>query len=203
MTPTLRVTRRAGIAALCVVLAAGCGGPERHRDGEGPLAVLNDPTGFARMVVARTPGVDTWSFGSMLLCLRLSGTSAVIRAVGPHDSVGSGFQPAGVVIHDFTWSSGAEATISSEEFPPATAVRTVAPEGYVVDVECSSPPPDQAAELIVGLTATSDDGGGWLGADVTYSVDGQDYVLEINNEMLICGTSTAKHCEGAPSPPVP
>ena len=54
-------------------------------------------------------------------------------------------------------------------------------------------------ELVVGLRMTDPDGGGWLGADVSYSVGDRDYVLQIHNEMLICGDSVTEFCEGPPS----
>ena len=46
---------------------------------------------------------------------------------------------------------------------------------------------------------TSHEGGGWPGADVSYSVGNRDYVLRIHNEMLICGNSVMEFCEGSPS----
>jgi len=124
-------------------------------------------------------------------------TTGVIQAVVPHETVGSGFSEVGAAIHEFTFSSGESGTISAEGYPPSTATALVEAEGYALDVECSDPGPDRVAELIVGLTATGDDGGGWLGADVSYSVGERDYILEIHNEMLICGESVAEYCDEA------
>jgi hypothetical protein len=148
------------------------------------------------MAVDRAPGVDTWSFG-MFLCMRESEETAIIEDVVPHETVGSGFEPVGTGIHEFTFSSGESGTISVEGFPPPTAIGLVPVKGYALDVVCSNPGPDRVAELIVGLRVTADDGGGWLGADVSYSVADRDYVLEIRNEMLICGESVVEFCDGA------
>lgn len=189
-------------AAMCLALiAVACGGPTRHRDGEGPMASLLDPDGSTRMAIARAPGVDRWSFG-MFLCLQ-EPSPAVIQEVVPHGTVGSGVDEVGTAIHEFTFSSGEIGTISAEGYPPETATTIVPVEGYVLDVVCSNPGPDRAAELLVGLSATSDDGGGWTGADVRYSVGDREFVLEIRNEMIVCGPAVADYCEGGPGSPMP
>lgn len=187
-------------AALCLaVLASACGGPTRHRDGEGPMASLNDPDGFTRMAVDREPGVDEWSFG-MFLCMRESSTTAVIHEVVPAGTVGSDVAEVGIVIHEFAFSSGEIGTISADGYPPDNATTVVPAEGYALDVVCSEPGPDRVAELLVGLGTSSQDGGGWVGVDVRYAVGDHEYVLELRNEMVICGPAVDEFCAESPAP---
>ena len=149
------------------------------------------------MAVDRVPGVDTWSFG-MVLCMLEPGEEAVILEIAPHETVGSGFEEVGTAINEFTWSGGGSATISADGFPPSHAPSPVPANGHVIDTDCASLPGDGGAEVLVGLHATGDDGGGWRGAYVTYTVGDAEYVLEIRNDMLICGDAVAEGCESAP-----
>ena len=198
-------TRGAAGAALCLAFAVtSCAGVTYHRDGEGPMASIGDPETRTTVTVIRVPGVESWSFGSMFLCLQAADQSALVERVQPHDKVGSGFQLAGVLIHDFTFTKDETPIISVEGYPPVFPSGTTEPAGYVVDVPCTRELGSRRIELIVGLTATGPEGGGWLGADVSYSIAGRKYVLEIANDMLICGTATAEACavpsDAPPSP---
>jgi hypothetical protein len=168
------------------------------------MASLQDPQAVTTLAVTRVPGVETWSFGSMFLCMQASGESAVIDDVQPHETVGSGFRVAGTVIHDFRYGPNEEPIIGVYGFPPDFPSGTAETVGYVVDVPCPHKANGRAIELIVGLTVTGPEGGGWLGADVAYTVGDRRYVLELANRMLICGSATAAECEGPPdaaSPP--
>jgi hypothetical protein len=101
----------------------------------------------------------------------------------------------GVAIHELRLVG--TGTISAEGFPPDHAPNLVAIEDYEVDFNCAQRGGDRV-ELLIGLRASTEDGGGWLGADVTYTVGEQTYVLEIRNEMLICGPVIPELCdEGA------
>jgi hypothetical protein len=133
----------------------------------------------------------------MFLCVESPGARAVIEDVEPHRVIGSGFRVAGIRIHDFTRSQTEEPIIGVAGYPPHFGSGTSDARGYVVDLSCPHRPEGRNIELIVGLTAVGSDGGGWLGADVSYSVAGQRYVLEIANNMIICGTATqAEWCSG-------
>jgi hypothetical protein len=186
------------LAALGLVLAAtSCSGAKHHRDGDGPMAALGDPEGVTTLSVFRVPGVASWSFGSMFLCTT-DGEPAVIDGVKSHDTVGSGFRFAGVRIHDFRYAPDEEPILGVFGFPPDFPSGTADPIGYVVDVPCPHKADGRVIELIVGLTATSSDGGGWLGVDVAYTLADRHYVLEIANHMLICGSATTAECAGPP-----
>ena len=148
------------------------------------------------MAIDPQAGVDAWSFG-MPLCLEEPDAVATLDEVVPSDTVGSGFELVGAVLHEYTVSSGETGIISVDGFPPA-AESLLPVEGYVLEIDCT-PGQDRAVELVVGLRMTSGEGGGWLGADVSYRVGDRDYVLEIHNEMLICGDSVVEFCQGPPS----
>jgi hypothetical protein len=46
-------------------------------------------------------------------------------------------------------------------------------------------------ELLVGIgrVTPSDDGGGWMGVDIGYSMGGRHYVVSLGYDILICGRS--------------
>lgn len=181
------------VALGTVLMATSCGGATTHRDGEGPMTSLKDPEGFSRMAIDPQLGVDTWSFG-MPLCLEESGTSVTLHSVEPSETVGSGFEFVGAAIHEYTISSGETGIISVDRYPPAAEV-LIPIEDYVFELDCTAGQ-DRGVELVVGLTMTNDDGGGWLGTDVSYSVGDRDYVLQIHNEMLICAIRSLNSARG-------
>jgi len=160
------------------------------------MASLEDPEGFTRMAIDPQRGVDTWSFG-MPLCMMEPGARATLHDVAPSETVGSGFEFVGAVIHEYTLTDGETGIISLDGYPPA-ADALFPIEAYGLDIDCA-PGQDRNVELVVGLTMTSHEVGGWLGADVSYSVGDRDYVLKIHNEMLICGNSDMEFCERPPS----
>lgn len=179
-----------------MVLAVSCGGVVSHRDGEGPLVSFGDPDGFSRMAIDPMTGVDAWSFG-MPLCIEDAGTVATLHEVAPTDTVGSGFQFAGAFIHEYAASRGETGIISMDGFPPVLPGNLMSVNEHVFQTDCT-PGQDLAAELIVGLRMTGADGGGWTGIDLSYSIGNRDYVLQIRNEMFICGDSVLQFC-GPPS----
>jgi hypothetical protein len=165
------------------------------------MASLGNPDTVTRMAVERVPGVRSWSFGSMFFCLQEPGEGrTAIREIAPHATVGAGFSLAGVGIRDFVFTADETPIISVDGFPPDLSLPLAEPNGFIVDAPCpAGQVGSRVIELIVGLEATSDDGGGWLGVDVSYSVGSTDYVLEIHNEMVICGPSVAEYCAAARS----
>jgi hypothetical protein len=195
----MRVSRSAfALSALLVVILSSCG-VARHRDGEGPLAYMDDPGGYTRITVERTPGQQVWSFG-MPVCMKEAGTTAVLETIEPHGLVGEGVEEVGVAVHEVSVDQGDVATGSAGGFPPDNAPETLRLGGYEVTAACSTPPPEVVPEILVGLGLRREEGGGWLGIDVTYRVDGREYVLELRNEMFICGDATVEYCEPQPSP---
>jgi hypothetical protein len=139
----------------------------------------------------------------MFLCLTEQTVGpAVVQDVRPHATIGTGFRLAGLGIHDFVHSETDTPIIGVLGFPPTFPRPLADPLGFVVDQRCpAGQPGSRVIELIVGLQATSDDGGGWLGVDVHYSIGQASYILEIRNEMLICGAAVADMCAPAASAP--
>jgi hypothetical protein len=66
--------------------------------------------------------------------------------------------------------------------------------GYSVRTACVDDPAAPYTELLVGLGRIGDDGGGWMGIDVTYERAGQTRVLAIDHNLLICGAAVASFC---------
>jgi hypothetical protein len=44
------------------------------------------------------------------------------------------------------------------------------------------------------------EGGGWQGIDVTYSAGGVRRILQVDNDLLICGPIVQSKCGGTPFP---
>lgn len=170
------------------VLAAGQdrSATTRHRDGEGPLAALQDPGG-SQEFKADPAAVDSWSYG-LMICVA-EGASVTLDSVVPHATQGSGFEHLGTVVRRLT-IPGDSPIISVDGFPPSGSTPPLDVEGFVVDAPCQPRPPEVSNEIDIGLAQVGDDGGGWLGVDIHYVVDGRAYVLEAAANFLICGHST-------------
>ena len=183
--------------------------PERHLDGQGPLASLNTTGTRITETVDRTQG-GVWTFGYQL-CLAQGDQPAIIDSVGPTQTVGTGFRYLGSLVRTFDVEPGVdsrhEPIYSVDGFPPPVKF---APDylrpaiGYPVSVLCPSArpsPPVTYTELLVGFAAVGTDGGGWLGIDVGYTVGGRHRIVSLGYDQLICGTSLEPKCDvGRPSP---
>lgn len=200
------------VVGLGALVALGLGvasfafsGSERHADGDGPLASLDQPGGSMMAVNPHVPGVVSWTFG-VPLCLA-SGTSApVIDSVGPTIAVGTGFQFLGASIRQFDPTASHTPIISTDGYPPPPDMVPDVLRDYhhfVVTTPCTHDPRATTTELLIGLGITSDDGGGWRGVDVGYTVGGRHRILAVNERLFICGTSVAQECAGPPSPSNP
>ncbi|MGH7485490.1 MAG: hypothetical protein ACREMY_07785, partial [bacterium] len=154
--------------------------PERHADGDGPLASLNSSGTRIGQTVART-ALGVWTFGYEL-CIAQGDQPAIIDSVGPTRTLGTGFTYLGSLVRTFDVQpgedSGHEEIGSVDGFPPPS---TYAPDhlrnaiGYPVSILCQTGPPTPpitSTELLVGFAAVGIDGGGWLGIDVGYTVGG-------------------------------
>jgi hypothetical protein len=59
-------------------------------------------------------------------------------------------------------------------------------------------------ELLIGWgRGPGSEGGGWLGVDVGYTVDGRSYILSIGYSILICGPAVPQRYCSPPSQPAP
>lgn len=184
--------------------------PERHRDGEGPLASTNQNAITNSLaidpLVGGAVGITTWSVG-MRLCLTDGETRAVLESVEPTATVGAGFRFLGALVRRFTLTPENDGIGSVAGFPPPLSfvpdpLRDVT--GFAVTTQCG---PDGLGaaytELILGFAVTGPDGGGWEGVDVAYASGGRRHVLAITNEYLICGSAVPDKCMGPGGTPPP
>ena len=192
------------LLVLAVLAVARTGGQVRHADGSGPLASKGDP-GRESFAASQQDGLTAWTYG-VPLCLAEGTTPAVITSVAPASTIGLGFSTLGVKIRTFIWTSQTTPMISENGYPPADVSPDTleAPAGLQVTTGCS--PFDLGkpyTELLVGLGVTSpqDDGGGWHGILVRYTIGGAEHELEIANDMFICGRSVADYCRSGPPSP--
>jgi hypothetical protein len=201
---------RARLLVLAAIAAVGLGviitlglprlslflGPERHADGQGPLASLDGP-GSSAFAADRRSDTRTLTFG-MQLCLT-SSDSVVLDSVGPTESIGAGWRFLGAKVREFTpaWPRTHTPIISVSGYPPPT---NMVPDplydvhGYTVTTQCHFSPDGPYTELLIGLSSTNDDGGiggGWNGVDVGYTYGGRHRVLMIKIGLYFCGTSVA------------
>lgn len=196
-----------GLAILLIVAGAAWlrqPGSERHLDGEGPLGDEGGPAGWTKINDSVGGTLTAWSYG-IRLC-RFSGDQpAVLDSVSPDSTVGSGFSFLGAKVRAFTvdWvDSKHTPIISVAGYPPPT---NYVPDelhdvkGFEVTSPCNHPPEGTYTELIVGLGRVGDDGGGWKGIDVAYTVGGQRHVLVLDIGLFICGPETP--CQGSTYPP--
>jgi hypothetical protein len=170
-------------------------GPTRHDDGAGILASHNQVMQESQSLV-RTPGVDSWTYG-VRLCLSTGTGPATIESVVPDQTVGAGFKPLGMYIRRFVATIQHTPINSVDGFPPSSAQIPDALEqvaGFQVVDPCSNLLDATTAELLIGLAAVGDGGGGWKGLDITYKADGQEYILFAEYGLYVCGPATP--CSG-------
>lgn len=164
--------------------------PEIPSQSDQPLQVAG-PDGIAAPIQDWISFISDWpaqrdrttSF-SVYVCLVGDTPSVVIEDVAPVLEVGDGFTAEGAVVR-----TSDDPLISTPGFPPAGG--TVVPaKGAVYSRTCA----DQAAsqQIVLGLTATGPDGGGWIGVDIGYrESNGQRHVARVALAALLCGRATA------------
>jgi hypothetical protein len=169
-----------------LMLAMACStGPTRHLDGEGPVEWVGSPDGFTVGIqTSASPNENEFSFGAMILCRAAGGENATINSVEPLATIGDGFDFLGAMVRDARAPYGG--VISSAGFPPEGANESAYREavGATIEVQCQTA--SQGLELVIGFEKIGDSGGGWEGVDVHYSLGEREYVLEINNLMVLC-----------------
>jgi hypothetical protein len=192
----------AGLGVIVALIPARFGSvaAETHADGAGPLASLNEPGGSLTDAVDPTRShAGSWTFG-MRLCIASGVSIPIIDSVAPNQSVGKGYRFLGAVAREFVPNSNDTPIISVDYYPPSS---TVVPDtlhdiyGYAVTTPCSLDPGALYTELLIGMTVTNSDGGGWQGVDVGYKVGGRHRILVINYGILICGNSVPRCARGA------
>lgn len=177
----------------------------RHLDGDGPLGSGDGPghSSFASDPIGSHSTEFTYG---VTLCLVSGDNPAVIESVTPDRTLGSGFTYLGMGLRVFSPSNGHEPIISYWAYPPPPGVvpdqiRPVV--GFAVTTPCVADPSAELTELLIGISAVGNDGGGWEGLDVAYSSGGQQLVVFINHDLLICGASLPDQCRGPGGSPNP
>jgi hypothetical protein len=190
------------IAAVLIGADSSSVPPERHLDGQGPLASLNTTETRVSETVDPTQS-SVWTFGYQL-CLAQGDQPAIIDSIGPTQTVGSGFKYLGSLIRTFDVEPGVDSVHEPigavDGFPPPVKY---APDflrpaiGYPVSVLCPADepsPPITYTELLVGFAAVGAEGGGWLGIDIGYTVGGRHRIVSLNYDQLVCGPATNVLC---------
>jgi hypothetical protein len=174
-------------------------GPDHHADGAGPLSSLGPGTKIGQAVDPTASGRVT--FG-VELCLLGGEDVAVIDAIEPSATVGTGFRFLGSLIRTFDPEPGVDSPHepigSVAGFPPPDHY---APDhlsdavGYAVQVRCRHDrPPQTYTELLLGFERTGDTGGGWHGIDVGYSYAGRHRVVSLAYDLCFLGSLVMSEC---------
>ena len=187
-------------------------GVTRHLDGEGPLASVGDPGTALSGAFDQDAPASRWTLG-IALCLDQATDPAVLTGtIRGTRTIGDGFVFLGAYIRQFVPAQGDTPIGGVEGFPPNVSEPLRDLKGYPVSNPCQKPGSVDRnvpyTELLIGWGRSSGkDGGGWLGLDVNYTVDGRQYILAIAYSILICGPAVpARYCaepskpSGAPTP---
>jgi hypothetical protein len=192
----------AGVIALIVISVAArvvALGPEHHADGGGPLSSLLPGTRIGNALDPTASGRVTFGIE---LCLLTGQDVAVIDAVGPSATVGTGFRFIGSLARTFDPEPGVdsrhEPIVGVEGFPPPA---TFAPDhlsdaiGYRVQVRCShDQPPQTYTELLLGFERDGTTGGGWRGIDVGYAFGGRHRIVSLAYDVCFQGSAVTGDC---------
>jgi hypothetical protein len=203
--PALVVVAVVAAVALIAVAATAYAlnrGPDHHADGAGPLSSLGPGTKIGQAVDPTASGRVT--FG-VELCLLTGEDVAVIEAVEPSATVGTGFRFVGSLIRTFDLEPGVDSPHepigSVDGYPPPARF---APDhlsdavGYAVQVRCQHDrPPPTYTELLLGFERTGETGGGWHGIDVRYAYAGRHRVVSLAYDFCFLGSLVKSECQEA------
>jgi hypothetical protein len=196
-----------GAAALQLRLSS------HHGDGDGPLGSLGYP-GQEALGTDPATGVREWTYG-VRLCVVDPTSPVTLISVEPTRQVGDGFATLGMYVRQFVQAPSDHPIIGVEGFPPPNAEvpdRLERVEGFEVSAACSNRIGGTYDELLVGLGITKSSGGGWNGISVRYEAGPLTRVLDLDHDLLVCGSSVAadpavaEYCDSVVAPlvsPVP
>jgi hypothetical protein len=187
------------LSALSVAARSVALGSEHHADGDGPLSSLVPGTRIGNALDPTASGRVTFGIE---LCLLTGEDVAVIDAVGPSGTVGTGFRFIGSLARTFDPEPGVDSRHepigSVEGFPPPASF---APDhlseaiGYRVQVRCRhDQPPQTYTELLLGFEREGDTGGGWRGIDVGYAFGGRHRIVSLAYDFCFEGSAVTSDC---------
>jgi hypothetical protein len=187
----------AALATIALVRLALPSEPPRHLDGAGPLASVNSEASNQTQAVNTAVFAGPWTFG-IPLCIGQGQAPASLESVTPTKSIGLGYATLGTLIREWHPSPDDPPILSVNGYPVNTSAKLLPAAGSVVSQPCGGDPaaPAEYTELLIGLARTGPNGGGWQGVDVRYSVAGQERILELRQNMFVCGESVAAWCGG-------
>jgi len=165
------------------------GGPERHLDGQGPLASRG--TSNTQVTHGFYPsGGPVWTVG-IPLCLLQGADPAVLDGPVKGTTVaGDGLRYLGTRVRVFLPGSQIELG-STGGFPPTGLGPLQEAAGFHVTHPCQFSNPDPSVsitELDVGVAEfPGSAGGGWMGLDIGYTDRGHHHVLSTGWNILACG----------------
>jgi hypothetical protein len=170
--------------------------PERHDDGQGPLASLSSVT-------------ETFSIlGTYTVALPLCRTNDYQPAmldgtVAPHTTVGPGLRYLGSYVRSGI-APDFKAIGSLTGFPPPVPYTGLhAEKGFAIESRCEDARHQDGklyTELVLGLAPVASNGGGWLGIDVGYYSGWRHHVVTIPWAFVICGPGLPGDVENCPPP---
>lgn len=143
---------------------------------------------WSSMVSWWTDREPSTSFG-IDLCLLKPGeiASATIISVEAYETVGDVSSFPSLFV---SGTNPDDQFISQAGYPPTVAADTEsAPaEGAILTQPCDTPGSFQ--RVVVGLSASGSEGGGWDGVIVRYTADGREGRLNVPISLFMCGSST-------------
>jgi hypothetical protein len=166
-----------------------------HLDGDGPLASTGDPHTTQSFAFDPTIAGPTWTVGIPLCIAQAKPPLTLDGYVAGTRTVGRAFRVVGTYVRRFTPTRTNTPIMSANGFPPAVSDSLHSPSGFQISDPCQfGPNPSRSMpydELLVGIgrVTPSDDGGGWMGVDIGYSMGGRHYVVSLGYDILICGRS--------------
>lgn len=179
------------VVAVFVKTVAPGGSGDTHTDGEGILASSGSPAAQEMRAAPSATGSVAYSFGLKLCAFKETAAPITIDSIEARSTVGARVTVLGARAHAWTVKPPPAGLLFWDAYPPpetAIAYPLFDLEGALVTNSCGS---DSIFEAIVGLRLDSPGhGGGWDGQKVHYRVGGKQYTLVLDNQWVICGTSS-------------
>lgn len=166
----------------------------------GPLGLNIEEVGWSGSVIAWDEDHRHVAFGvEMCVAPGLGVEHVTIDGVEPVETVGRGFSHTGTWL--FGPAPGQAKLISVAGYVPHLYRDAVTDAvGSAFRYACGGN--DRPLQLLIGLKAIDQEGGGWRGVRISYSVpQGDEFELSVPIEAVLCGASTAT-CDPGNEPQV-
>ena len=167
--------------------------PERHDDGDGPLASLSsvhESFDFQGTYTVALPLCTTSDYHSVSLD----------GSVAPHTTVGAGLRYLGAYVR-YGIEPGFNSIGSLQGFPPVAPYGDLhSANGFAVHSRCQEirHGPRLYTELVLGFAPINASGGGWFGIDVGYYSGWRHHIVTVPWAFVICGPGLPAGFENCP-----